>query len=229
MKQLISGPHVLNIQIKDLKKLWFSSDWHMNHLPIIKYTNRPFNTVEDMNNTIISNVNEKVKENDILINCGDVILGQNSMFNNYMDQIKCRTIYNCIGNHDIKNIIKKSELLPYREGEHVYWSYTILIMVYNGSKLLFSFTCSHCPMPRHNYIGICNIHGHLHTFEDISKYDGRDRPLALELLADGHYYDCGVDRHNFYPVSFIDIINHSSSIKIKEKILENIPTFFELI
>ena len=227
--KLYSGPHVLKLQVSDLQKLWFSSDWHLNHRAIIEYTKRPFSSVEKMNETIISRVNEKVKPDDILINCGDVLLSQCSTFDDIMCKIQCKTMYHCIGNHDVKNVLKHGNLEPYEPGHHIYWSYTILIMVYHKSRLLFCFTCSHCPQPRHNFIGLFNIHGHLHTFEDISKYDGRDRPLALELLEDGFYYDCGVDRHNFYPVSFMDILEHPTSKKFKEKLLENVPKFYEYL
>lgn len=51
---------------------WFSSDYHFFHHNIIKYENRPFKNVEEMNNTIIKRQNERVKKDDILFFLGDL-------------------------------------------------------------------------------------------------------------------------------------------------------------
>lgn len=50
---------------------FFTSDEHFNHTNIIKYCNRPFDDVQEMNETIIQNHNEVVKPNDMVIHAGD--------------------------------------------------------------------------------------------------------------------------------------------------------------
>jgi calcineurin-like phosphoesterase family protein len=40
---------------------FFSSDYHFYHKNVIKYCNRPFNNVEEMNEKIISNHNKLVR------------------------------------------------------------------------------------------------------------------------------------------------------------------------
>jgi calcineurin-like phosphoesterase family protein len=52
-------------------KYFFSSDYHFNHKNIIRYENRPFETVEEMNETIIKRHNERVKPEDMVFFCGD--------------------------------------------------------------------------------------------------------------------------------------------------------------
>lgn len=221
---LISGPHILKVQIEDLQHLYFTSDLHLNHENIIKYAQRPFNSIEEMNDIFISNINETLTEDDILINCGDFILGKNSMYDDYMNNIHCKKIYNCIGNHDMKNIIQRSAFLPYNENERVFWSYNIIIYVYSKNRPIFSFSVSHCPMSDNQFIGLFNIHGHLHTFADIDKYEGSDKELAMKLLDLGTYYDCGVDRNNYKPVTFKNIL--LSLPKVKEKILSRDANFY---
>jgi calcineurin-like phosphoesterase family protein len=53
---------------------FFIADTHLGHKNIIKYCNRPFRLVAHMDDTIIDNINEVVKSNDILYHLGDFAL-----------------------------------------------------------------------------------------------------------------------------------------------------------
>lgn len=52
-------------------KRFFSSDYHFFHDNIRKYCNRPFNSVEEMNEIIIKRHNERVKKTDEIYFLGD--------------------------------------------------------------------------------------------------------------------------------------------------------------
>jgi calcineurin-like phosphoesterase family protein len=52
--------------------IYFSADWHLGHKNIIKYCNRPFKTVEDMDSTIWINAYKVLKPNDVLYYLGDL-------------------------------------------------------------------------------------------------------------------------------------------------------------
>lgn len=50
---------------------WFTSDEHYGHFNAIKHSFRPFNSLEEMNETIIQNHNSVVAPGDIVIHAGD--------------------------------------------------------------------------------------------------------------------------------------------------------------
>ena len=52
-------------------RFWFTGDSHFNHTNIIKYTDRPFKDIYHMNETIIKNWNERVKDEDTVFHLGD--------------------------------------------------------------------------------------------------------------------------------------------------------------
>jgi calcineurin-like phosphoesterase family protein len=54
-----------------MSKIWFTGDKHHNHINILKYDNRPFASIEQMNEKLILNHNEMVKNDDICYDLGD--------------------------------------------------------------------------------------------------------------------------------------------------------------
>lgn len=53
---------------------FFTSDEHYYHKNAIRYSNRPFSSVEEMNETLISNFNSKVGKDDHTTHAGDFTL-----------------------------------------------------------------------------------------------------------------------------------------------------------
>lgn len=89
-------------------RYWFTSDWHLSHKNIIKYCNRPFDDIHQMNKTIINNVNDLVKKDDILFFLGDFAFSKD--LNHIIDlrnKIQCLDMRFILGNHD-KLIRKKA-------------------------------------------------------------------------------------------------------------------------
>ena len=78
--------------------IYFTSDLHFNHDKEFIYKNRGFNTIDEMNSTIIRNWNNLVEDSDIVYILGDIMLGTDEsieLFNKLKGQKKI-----VLGNHD---------------------------------------------------------------------------------------------------------------------------------
>jgi calcineurin-like phosphoesterase family protein len=59
-----------------MRNIWFTSDTHFGHSRIIELCDRPFSSVDAMNEGIIENWNALVKPNDLVFHMGDVAMGK---------------------------------------------------------------------------------------------------------------------------------------------------------
>lgn len=111
-------------------KVWLTSDTHYNHSNICKATSswrelseghlgvRNFNTLEEMNNEIINNINKYVKQDDILFHLGDWSFGGIESIAEFRKKIICKNIYLILGNHD--HHIEKNKKLPKEQQEEIF-------------------------------------------------------------------------------------------------------------
>jgi calcineurin-like phosphoesterase family protein len=83
-----------------MPNIWFTADFHLGHKNIIRYCNRPFDTVEEMNRTIIERLKSLVKTNDILYFLGDFCIGPKAKAVELRREIRCKNTFAVPGNHD---------------------------------------------------------------------------------------------------------------------------------
>jgi calcineurin-like phosphoesterase family protein len=83
--------------------IYFTADTHFNHDNIIKYTQRPFKDVNEMNNVIITNWNKVVKKDDTVFFLGDFCF--KGSFHKMRSKLQGEIIF-IIGNHDFSNGVK---------------------------------------------------------------------------------------------------------------------------
>lgn len=80
--------------------IYFTSDLHLGHNNILKFTGRPYDSMEEMNRELIRNINFRVTKNDWLYILGDVshhILPEQT--NQLLARINGRKVL-VRGNHD---------------------------------------------------------------------------------------------------------------------------------
>ena len=90
--------------------LFFTSDQHFNHANIIKYANRSFNNISEMNQTMINNWNNVVSKADTVFILGDFCFAPAVGWEKILKQLAGDKVL-ILGNHDYKNF--HPNLYPY--------------------------------------------------------------------------------------------------------------------
>lgn len=157
--------------------IYFTADTHFNHKNIIQYSNRPFQSVEEMNQSLIDNINALVKSNDELYHLGDFAFGNVEKFRR---QINCKNLHIIFGNHDREARLNK----------HLFSSYSDFREIKVFGK---SITLCHYAMRVWNksHHGAYHLYGHSHG--------------SLPDDPNSRSFDCGVDCHGYKPISFDEV------------------------
>lgn len=79
--------------------VYFTSDTHFGHARIIELVHRPFASVEEMDEVLVRNWNERVKPEDTVYHLGDVALGPKKRQREILAALSGRKIL-ILGSHD---------------------------------------------------------------------------------------------------------------------------------
>lgn len=97
------------LRLNHTTNIWFTSDLHINHKNIVygvsswdnkEVSCRKFDTIEEMNSTIIDNINKLVMKDDYLVILGDLMMGIKD-YDELFDSIVCKNLIIVKGNHDV--------------------------------------------------------------------------------------------------------------------------------
>lgn len=150
--------------------IYFAGDYHFNHSNIIKYCNRPFQNVEEMNNALIRNHNSVVKKNDTVFVMGDFCLGNKDIIKHFILQLNGRKIL-IMGNHDGYNYKFYMEA-----GFEEVYKYPI---IYKDCFIL-----SHEPLFMNENTPYANIYAHVHDNANFKNCTQQSFCTSLERI---HY------------------------------------------
>ena len=178
-------------------KVFFISDTHFGHKNIIKSCERPFGSVEEMDNALIENWNSVVAEDCIIFILGDFCWTHKaSTWKNLIDTLNGDKVL-IMGNHDDKKIIKALKddfLIEPRER---------LTITINGSNKM---VLDH--FPQYEWSG--SRHGTIHLFGHIHQ---KDSPIARV-----NSYNVSVERNYYRPISLKEVNNAIEKQKRENKV-----------
>lgn len=164
-----------------MEKTWFISDSHFSHKNIIDYCNRPFLSIEEMNDALIYNWNKIVKNNDRVFMLGDFALCGKDKIIEIGQKLKGRKIL-ILGNHDGASLSTY-----YNAGFEMVSKFPIIFQDF--------FILSHEPiefLPLNT--PFVNIFGHVHN-------DARFPTITPRGVC------VSVERWNYMPVEFNQLIS----------------------
>ena len=159
--------------------IYFTSDLHFWHKNAIIYTNRPFETVEEMNEKLIEYWNKTVHANDEVYILGDVTM------------VRPGRATEIISRHDY--FAREKQFEPAACG--IEW----VKMYHELHWQNRTFVLCHYPFVAWNKDshGSYNLHGHLHSpveYNLANRENGRRQ------------FDVGVDANDFKPVCIEEIV-----------------------
>ena len=166
---------------------FFIADTHFGDGNILRYENRPFATVEEMDQELIRLWNEKVEEGDRVFHLGDFSSRSWEEDQALLSQLHGEKVL-ILGNHDHHRTPQQWRELGFAEA--VAWP-----IVWNGFYIL-----SHEPLYVNQNMPYANIFGHVHgnpVYRDVSP----------------HSVCVSVERTGYAPLSFEELRQRLESVK----------------
>lgn len=194
----------LNITLTPTQKIFFSSDQHFGHRNVIKFCQRPYADIKEMDQALIDNWNSVVSNDDIVITMGDLFWFNDShAIKKCISKLNGKEIYITLGNHDKYESFHRvnDERFHIIDGiSHIYLRCENKERWY---KPTYEIVCSHYPLMTwsHRDKGAINLFGHIHSGERTQCDMDQDLPLWS-----GQMLDVGVDNQNYKPVSFEEVL-----------------------
>ena len=202
----------VDFKYNDGSKIYFTSDNHYNHGNIIKFCNRPFGSLDEMNNVMIAKWNETVPTDGLVFHLGDFAWGGFQQWKKIREQLNGNIIL-IKGNHDRKNgpqsqqqydelfLHTSQQMFIEIEGRRMYLNH-LPLLCYDG-------------IYREKDSLIYALNGHVHLSNVKERNGGKDCERCFNMFFPTQY-DVGVDFNNFYPVSWNEI-----NMKILRQIEKN--------
>ena len=189
------------IKIDKDRKVWIISDTHYGHTNICRgitkwrlpdgsvpvSQTRDFETMNEMNDTIINNINSVVGQDDVLIHLGDWSFGGFENIKKFRDRIVCEEIHLILGNHD-------HHIENNREG-----CQELFASVNHYTKLMYKYdtiVLMHYPIDSWDGLnkGHIHLHGHCHLPQQ-------------KVFGKGRRMDVGIDGNMFFmPYSLDNVV-----------------------
>jgi len=173
-----------------MSETWFTSDIHFGHRRVLQFepVNRPFQSLEDMNVTIIHNWNKLIGPADLVYVLGDFAFNREGLRLAKVLHGRKKLI---LGNHDI---FSTADYLEYFDSLH-------------GALFLNRvLALTHIPIHPNEfgYRSGVNVHGHLHG-KLVTKGPYQD--------PDERYFNACLEQNNMKPFHMDEVMKRAQQVK----------------
>jgi len=171
--------------------IFYTSDLHFCDEKILKVCNRPFDSVDAMNQALIRNWNGKINETDTVYILGDIFPcadGDETVIINLVKKLNGKKIL-VVGNHD-------EEYVQVLEYSKLFESMKHMAFVTDSYK---EIVLCHYPLMswRNDENDSIHLYGHIHN---------KDLPEVREYYKGKKAYNVGLDVRNFVPLTLHEIL-----------------------
>ncbi len=187
-----------------LQKVFFTSDLHFGHENVLRFDNRPFSSVEEMDAELVRRWNTKVGKGDLVYVLGDLIWkSRNGDAHNLIKSLNGQIIL-IKGNHDrfLHNAQAKAALAGIKDYDD------ICVTLEDGS--VRRCILSHYFIPfynGHRYQAI-HLHGHSH-FTDEADLELKMAKELNEIGFKSEIYNVGCMYWDYAPVTLDEILSQT--------------------
>lgn len=174
-------------KLSDSNNVLFTSDPHFYHKSMVELKRRPFDSVEEMNQTLIDNWNSVVTKNSLIYVLGDVSFGSPEETHRVLEKLNGNKRL-ILGNHDNSKMVDK-----------VYRHHFMTIcdrMRVKFEDIREEVILDHFPLLTWDkaHYGAWHLHGHSHG--------------SMQYPFEGKILDVGTDVHNFTPINVAKIMDY---------------------
>lgn len=171
-----------------MPNVWVLSDHHFSHKNIIKFENRPFETVDQMNEFMIQAHNDIVDPDDTVYFLGDVSFNQ-KLAANQVNSLNGKKVL-ITGNHDD---LRNTAFVNAFNEVHSY----LKRKMFGHEVVMF-----HYPIAEWDkmHFGSIHLHGHVH---------GKDMGI------DGRIYDVWAGGNNYAPYNMEELLSKVAEKEVR--------------
>jgi len=175
---------------------YYIADPHFGHSAIIRLCNRPFQSVEEMDETICTNWNRKVTNGDNVFILGDFMYRSRKKPSEYLTRLKGRK-YLILGNHDASWIWQEET------SRHIETSLSMMELIDHNRKVVLC----HYPMLSwpNAHGGAYMVYGHIHGH--------RDQDPCLRYGLSPNMLNACVEVNGYQPVTLDEMIENNRSFR----------------
>lgn len=171
--------------------IYYISDLHFGHANVIKFDERPFADVDEMDRVMIERWNETVGDNDDVYVVGDFCYRSRYAAEWYLEQLRGRK-HLVTGNHDWRTLQNEKALAMFA-------SVSSMLEVEDGGRAI---VLCHYPMAewRNSMRTAWHVYGHIHNCRGKTYEFMRTLERAL---------NAGAPVNGYRPVSFDELVENN--------------------